>query len=178
MLWTKLHTKCLITPCTLHIVCKLHSVCKIHGPFSCSIKKILHLTEKIYTGTACGACDKYAVWMCIKVLEYYQSISLVICWRWQPGKLRNVEWGGETQALHWPYTIKWSGRVSGVLHSSSVMLTVHRLPIIRLYGVTTLRRGWFQTLVDHEKGVQYCNVRAVSYSFTVSYIFINFHKCM
>ena len=24
--------------------------------------KILHLTEKIYTGTACGACDKYEVW--------------------------------------------------------------------------------------------------------------------
>ena len=23
--------------------------------------KILHLTEKIYTGTACGACDKYEV---------------------------------------------------------------------------------------------------------------------
>ena len=22
----------------------------------------LHLTEKIYTGTACGACDKYEVW--------------------------------------------------------------------------------------------------------------------
>ena len=24
--------------------------------------KILHLTEKNYTGTACGACDKYEVW--------------------------------------------------------------------------------------------------------------------
>ena len=38
------------------------NVCKIHGPFSCSTKKVLHLTEKIYTGTACGACDKYEVW--------------------------------------------------------------------------------------------------------------------
>ena len=26
--------------------------------------KILQLAEKIYTGTACGACDKYEVWEC------------------------------------------------------------------------------------------------------------------
>ena len=25
------------------------------------LKQILHRTEKIYTGTACGACDKYEV---------------------------------------------------------------------------------------------------------------------
>ena len=27
-----------------------------------SIWKNLHLTENFYTGTACGACDKYEVW--------------------------------------------------------------------------------------------------------------------
>ena len=27
-----------------------------------SIWKILHWTEFVYTGTACGACDKYEVW--------------------------------------------------------------------------------------------------------------------
>ena len=27
--------------------------------------KILHLAENIYTGTACGACDKYEVWVSI-----------------------------------------------------------------------------------------------------------------
>ena len=31
--------------------------------------KILHLAEKIYTGTACGACDKYEVCY-IQLLEY------------------------------------------------------------------------------------------------------------
>ena len=50
MLWAKLHTECLITSwksyTVLHILCKLHNICKIHGPFSCSIQKILHLTEK------------------------------------------------------------------------------------------------------------------------------------
>ena len=46
MLWAKLHSKCLTTPwksyTVLHIFCKLHKLCKIYGPFSCSIKNILH----------------------------------------------------------------------------------------------------------------------------------------
>ena len=33
--------------------------------FSRSILKILHRTESFYTGTACGACDKYEVWACV-----------------------------------------------------------------------------------------------------------------
>ena len=36
--------------------------CKIHS-FSHLIWKVLHRTEFVYTGTACGACDKYEVWL-------------------------------------------------------------------------------------------------------------------
>ena len=36
---------------------------QIYAFFSHSIWKNLHLTENFYTGTACGACDKYEVWV-------------------------------------------------------------------------------------------------------------------
>ena len=41
--------------------------CKICS-FSRSIWKNLHQTEFIYTGTACGACDKYEVWVSLVLL--------------------------------------------------------------------------------------------------------------
>ena len=34
-----------------------------------SFWKNLHRTEKIYTGTACGACDKYEVWENVNYIE-------------------------------------------------------------------------------------------------------------
>ena len=34
-----------------------------------SIWKNLHLTGNFYTGTACGACDKYEVWLRIRLLQ-------------------------------------------------------------------------------------------------------------
>ena len=39
--------------------------------------KILHLTEKIYTGTACGACDKYEVWVCVVYIGLYLNTASV-----------------------------------------------------------------------------------------------------
>ena len=50
--------QCLITPWNYTVL----NICKKHKLFPRSVKKILHLIEKIYTGTACGACDKYEVW--------------------------------------------------------------------------------------------------------------------
>ena len=95
MRWAKLHTKYFITPwksyTVLHNLCKLHNACKIHGPFSCSIKKILHLTEKIYTGTTGG--DKWGMLtnliLCavcflrrsyIAIALWPQPFFVIMCW--------------------------------------------------------------------------------------------------
>ena len=50
-------------PNILHpkITTNFPKICKICS-FSRSIWTILHRTEFFYTGTACGACDKYEVW--------------------------------------------------------------------------------------------------------------------
>ena len=41
-----------------------------------SIWKSLHLTENFYTGTACGACDKYEVWGDPPLSLYGKSATL------------------------------------------------------------------------------------------------------
>ena len=43
-----------------------------------SIWKNLHLTEIFYTGTACGACDKYEVYT-----HVFCALLHLICWRSQ-----------------------------------------------------------------------------------------------
>ena len=44
------------------------------------IWKNLHLTENFYTGTACGACDKYAVWLWMDVMVMFlEVIQQVVC---------------------------------------------------------------------------------------------------
>ena len=96
MLWAKLHTKCLITPwkpyTVLHIFCKLHSVCKIHGPFSCSMKKILHLTEKLWC--------LWQIWGMLQssVLRHSPSIMVPIAYNWSLSQNSHV--------LIWPSS-KW-----------------------------------------------------------------------
>ena len=55
--------KQLKTPKTLKISLKKSNVCSFFHP----IWKNLHLTENFYTGTACGAGDKYEVW---KILSH------------------------------------------------------------------------------------------------------------
>ena len=40
-----------------------------------SFWKNLHRTEKIYTGTACGACDKYEVWLASPVYVFPHCLS-------------------------------------------------------------------------------------------------------
>ena len=56
---TKLHPKERLTaPKTLKMTLKSQIYAFLH-----SIWKNLHLTEFFYTGTACGACDKYEVWL-------------------------------------------------------------------------------------------------------------------
>ena len=42
----------------------------MYAVFFNSIWKNLHLTGNFYTGTACGACDKYEVW-----LEYMNNME-------------------------------------------------------------------------------------------------------
>ena len=53
------HSDKIIYCVALHIVCQ---VIQLNGKFFSSIWKNLHRAEKIYTGTACGACDKYEAW--------------------------------------------------------------------------------------------------------------------
>ena len=53
---------------------------QIYAFFSHSIWKNLHLTENFYTGTACGACDEYAVWLWMDVMVMFlEVIQQVVC---------------------------------------------------------------------------------------------------
>ena len=47
----------------IHCVEESYIITQISVNFWCSFWKNLHLTEKIYTGTARGARDKYEVWL-------------------------------------------------------------------------------------------------------------------
>ena len=81
----KLHIVCKITHCvsnytlfkTTHfgICVKLHTFCKTEHFLSRIHWKILHLTEHFYTTSGCDGCDKYEVWLKIKILLQDQCNS-------------------------------------------------------------------------------------------------------
>ena len=58
----------------LHLA--LHTVCQIiqlNGKIFAFHLEKLHRAEKIYTGAACGACDKYQVWAQYKTAKLHQK---------------------------------------------------------------------------------------------------------
>ena len=69
-----LHTLCDIT----QRVSNYYTLYSKRPIFRVQSGKKLHQAEKIYTGTACGACDKYEVWLCIPGIRVTWDILRVL----------------------------------------------------------------------------------------------------